>query len=89
LITWNFFIQNYKTIIDYFSNAFLLPLHNKSTTENFATEEKAVEIKDFFEKNPTPIAARNIQQSIETIRLNAAWLQRDVSAIKKFLAEKK
>lgn len=89
LITWNFFKQNYKTIIDYFSNAFLLPRLIKCITENFATEEKAAEIKDFFEMHPTPIATRTIQQSIETIKLNAAWLERDVKDIKQFLTEKK
>lgn len=57
----------------------------KYLTENFATEERAVEVEEFFKKHHSPGAERTIQQSIETIRLNAAWLNRDLEAIREYL----
>ena len=49
----------------------------KSLTDDFCSEERAVEVEQFFREHPHPGAERSIQQSLETIRLNAAWLQRD------------
>lgn len=56
-------------------------------TENFASEEMASEVENFFRDKQIPGTERTVQQSLETIRLNAAWLQRDQDAIKKYLAE--
>lgn len=57
----------------------------KYLTENFATEEKATEIEQFFKENEFPGTERTVLQSVETIRLNAAWLQRDLSNITEYL----
>ncbi|KAL1452104.1 hypothetical protein WDU94_006414 [Cyamophila willieti] len=58
----------------------------KHTTENFASESRAQELISFFAKNPTPWIERTVQQSVETIRLNAEWLKRDGQAVKEFLS---
>ena len=50
------------------------------STSGFVTEEKAVEVEEFFKKNPTPAA-----QNCEAIRLNAKWLERDSKAIEDWL----
>lgn len=57
----------------------------KIITENFVTEERAIEVEQFFKENNCPAAERSIQQSIETIRLNAAWLNRDLPTITEYL----
>ena len=57
----------------------------KYTTENFASETKAQEIEKFFQEHDFPGTERTIQQSLETIRLNEAWLKRDESSIREFL----
>ena len=49
------------------------------------TEEKAVEVEEFFKKNPTPSAERIVRQNCEAIRLNAKWLERDSKAIQEWL----
>ena len=51
----------------------------------FTSEEKAAEIEQFFKDNEAPFADRTIKQSLETIRLNAKWLQRDREDVAKFL----
>lgn len=57
----------------------------KCLTENFATEEKALEVETFFRENSFPGTERNVLQSVETIRLNAAWLRRDLPNITEYL----
>ena len=51
------------------------------TTEDFTTLEKAAEVEAFFESHPAPAAARTVRQSLERIRSNALWLERDGKAI--------
>lgn len=58
----------------------------KLVTQNFATEEKAMEIEQFFESNPMPGTERSVQQSVETIRIQAKWLDRDLESIRKFFS---
>ena len=58
-------------------------------TKGHASEEKAAEIKAFFDAHPCPPAARNIEQALESVHANAAWVQRDKAAIAKFLSEEK
>lgn len=57
------------------------------TTAGFVSEEKAVEIEQFFKENPWPVADRVVKQNCEAIRLNASWLARDAKAVQQWLAE--
>lgn len=85
-LTWTFFKENWKILLDQYSGGFLLTRLVKHITENFASEEKALEVESFFKAHEFPGAERTIQQSIETIRLSAAWLNRDLAEITEFLA---
>lgn len=58
----------------------------KSMTQNFASESKATEIEQFFDSNPIPGTERSIQQAVETIRIQAKWLDRDLESIRKFVS---
>ena len=55
-------------------------------TGSFTTTERASEVEDFFKAHPAPSAARTIQQSLERIGLNAAWLERNRNDIGAWLA---
>ena len=57
----------------------------KNTIENFSTFEKADEIERFFEDKDTSCLVRSINQAVESVRLNAAWLERDKESISQFL----
>jgi puromycin-sensitive aminopeptidase len=85
VLAWQFFRNNYDKLVNRYKSGFLLTRLVKCTTEHFVTENYAQDIQEFFDKHPTPGAERNVQQSIETIRLNVAWLKRDKEAIEKFL----
>lgn len=54
-------------------------------TENFASEEKAAEVNAYFATHKWPGTERSVQQAVESIRLNADWLNRDAAAIKTYL----
>lgn len=89
ILAWQFFRDNWKVLMDRYEGGFLLSRLVKFTTEDFASEESALEVEKFFQEHPTPGAERTVQQSVETIRLNAAWLGRDRDAIKSYLVESK
>ncbi|XP_022902061.2 puromycin-sensitive aminopeptidase [Onthophagus taurus] len=86
-LAWTFFKDNWKRLIDIYQGGFLLARLVKFTTENFASEEMAVEVEQFFRDHKSPGTERTVQQAVETIRLNAAWLARDKDAITAYLNE--
>lgn len=86
-MTWNFFKENWKILMDQYQGGFLLTRLVKGITENFATEERAREVEEFFKKHEFPGTERTVQQSIETIKLNSSWLQRDLIGITEFLKQ--
>lgn len=49
------------------------------------TEEHAQDVEQFFKEHPTPGTDRTVLQSIESIRLNAAWLARDKDSMREYL----
>ena len=44
------------------------------TASRFTTPERLRDVERFFEEHPTPAAERAVRQTLETIRLNIAWL---------------
>lgn len=80
------FVQEYKDLLrKKYETGHILRRILQSCTENFASEEKALEVAAFFEQNKFPGAERTIQLSLETIRLNASWLARDGEDMKNYL----
>lgn len=86
-LAWKFLQDNW----DIFHNRYqsgginLLTYIIGGTTENFTTLAKAEEVEEFFKSHPAPGAERKIKQSLERIRSNAAWLERDGEPIAKWL----
>jgi puromycin-sensitive aminopeptidase len=83
-LAWEFFKSNWKILFDKYEGGFLLSRLVKYVTDGFASNEKADEIEKFFQTNNFPGTERTVQQSIETIKLNAAWLQRDLAKLTEF-----
>lgn len=84
LLAWQFVKKNYNLLTDRYKSGQTLARIVKSTTENFVGDNFAEDIEKFFETNPTLGIERAIQQSIETVRLNSAWLKRDEKALREF-----
>ncbi len=58
----------------------------KGLVENFGSEEVALEVEEYFGNHPIAGTSRSVEQGVENIRLNAAWLARDANSIKNYLA---
>ncbi|HEY7862427.1 MAG TPA: ERAP1-like C-terminal domain-containing protein, partial [Thermoanaerobaculia bacterium] len=87
-LAWSFLQSRWEEFNRrYGKGGFLLARLISSTTADFASEERAREVEQFFRLHPAPAAERTIRQSIERIRSNAAWLKRDLKAIEQWLAE--
>lgn len=81
---WQHFKENFAIFAQRYRATAMFPRIIKKILPSFASEERASEVESFFEKNPLGIDL-TIGQTVESIRLNAAWLARDREEIKKYL----
>lgn len=72
-------------IFIFLKGGFLLARLIKYLIENFASEERATEVEEFFKNKQFPGTERTVSQAVETIRLNAAWLKRDRDSLAAYL----
>lgn len=86
-MAWEFFKENNKQLLERYQGGFLLSRLIKYLIENFASEERAKEVEEFLQVNQIPGCERTVSQAVETIRLNAAWLQRDREQLAIFLRD--
>ncbi|RWS12695.1 Puromycin-sensitive aminopeptidase-like protein [Dinothrombium tinctorium] len=82
---WQFLRENHEELFHRYESSMLLSLLIKYCTNDFASEEKAREVEEFFIEHPTPGAERAVKQSLESIRHNAKWLSRDIEDIRNYL----
>ncbi|KAI9588021.1 puromycin-sensitive aminopeptidase isoform X1 [Glossina fuscipes] len=84
-MAWQFFKDNHQKLLEQYQGGFLLARLIKYITENFASEERAVEVEEYFKNKQFPGTERTVSQSVETIRLSAAWLKRDLDSLTEYL----
>ncbi|TRY77959.1 hypothetical protein TCAL_11219 [Tigriopus californicus] len=82
-LAWTFFKDHFDLFYGRYKGGSLMARLIKSTADAFKTDEKAEEVTKFFESKGNP-AERSVKQSIESIRLNAAWWKRDGKDIQGF-----
>jgi len=79
-VTWDFFVSNWNFFDENFNKGgqnFVVGSVVGSVASVFSREEDAQMISDFFRSNPMPSAESTLRQSLETVRVNAARIQRD------------
>ena len=76
-LAWEFVKDNWAEIDRRYGQGGFAVTAIVSTAGAFTTLERAQEVDEFFKVNPAPSAARTVQQSLERIRLNHAWLRRN------------
>ncbi|XP_058067309.1 puromycin-sensitive aminopeptidase isoform X2 [Anopheles bellator] len=86
-ISWDYFRERWQVLLNQYEGGFLLARLIKYLTENFSTEERAQEVEQFFREHEFAGTERTVSQSIETIRLNANWLRRDLDTITAYLKQ--
>lgn len=85
-IAWKYFKDNVTTFQERFGEGtYIVPRLVESLTQNFASLDKIEEVEAFFKTNEFSGVERTVQQSIEKIRLNQAWLARDSKELEEFL----
>ncbi|XP_011182080.1 puromycin-sensitive aminopeptidase isoform X2 [Zeugodacus cucurbitae] len=84
-MAWEFFKDNNQKLLQQYQGSFLLTRLIKYLIENFASEERATEVENYFKENQFPGTERTVSQAVETIRLNANWLNRDLDSLTAYL----
>ena len=87
-LTWNFMKEHWAELDRRYGKGGFAIMRLVSITGGFTTPEREREVAEFFETHPAPSAARTIQQSLERIRLNVKWLERNRDAVGQWLAER-
>lgn len=86
-IGWQFIQANWSTIEKrYGEGGHLLTYFVDAVGGAFNTSDKAREIEQFFANHPNPGIERKVKQAIERTELRAAWRDRDLAAVKNYLA---
>ncbi|RNA09032.1 puromycin-sensitive aminopeptidase-like [Brachionus plicatilis] len=85
-LTWQFVKENWDTIHSRYSSGFLITRLCKTVSENFATQKDYEDVEAFFKAHPVAAAQRSIQQGLESIQVNQAWLKRDEQKLRSFLS---
>ncbi len=76
-MAWDFVKDNWEEFSRRYSDGLFALSRLVAITARFTTQEKLDDVEGFFDEHPTPAADRAISQSLETVRLNVAWLARN------------
>ena len=84
-IAWDFLKANWKEFDRRYGKGGFAIMRLVSIGSNFSSSDKEDEVREFFQVNPAPSAARTIEQTLESIRLNTAWIDANQSSVEKWL----
>lgn len=84
-LAWNFFKDNFSFFQEAYSSLFLGNSLVKSVTGVFASEEMASEVEAFFQANQFYGTEKAVSQSVESIRISANWLARELCNVKDYI----
>ena len=84
-LAWDFVKENWAEFDRRYGKGGFMIMRLVSITETFTTLERANEVEEFFEANPVAGAQRTVQQALESIRLNARWLELNSGAVTDWL----
>ncbi len=85
-ITWRFVQDNWGLFVErYGGGGHMLDAIPQYAGLAFATKNAAREVESFFAQHHHPSITRPVAQAVESIRIRAAWYDRDQSAIEAFL----
>jgi len=76
-LAWEFLKDNWDEFDRRYGRGGFAIMRLVTITGAFTTPERAREVEEFFSSHPAPSAQRTIQQSLERIRLNVQWLERN------------
>ena len=80
-LAWEFLKDNWDEFDRRYGQGGFGLMRLVSITSAFASVDRREEVERFFKDHPAPAADRSIRQSLERIRLNVAWLERNRSEL--------
>ena len=88
-IWWNFIRKNWKMLVSRYGDGGHTLSRLIKAIGGSAEEKHLKSFKKFFTTHPAPGAKRSVEQVLERLEGNVAWLKRDQKIIEKFLKENK
>ena len=85
-LAWEFLKANWAEFDRRYGRGGFAIMRLVGTTGAFTTPERAGDVEQFFQLHPAASAQRTIQQSLERIRLNVKWLERNRSGLEQWFA---
>ncbi|MSQ10229.1 MAG: M1 family peptidase [Dehalococcoidia bacterium] len=85
-LAWKFVQDNWDEIDRRYGSGGFGIMSLVGMTGGFTTLDRAAEVEGFFAEHPAPSAARTVQQSLERIRLSAAWLDKNRAPLAEWFA---
>ncbi len=86
-MAWEFVKESWGELSRRYSDGFFALSRLVGITAGFTTRDKLADVEGFFAEHPTPSADRAISQSLETIRLNIAWLDHNRADLRAYFAD--
>ncbi|KAJ2699403.1 hypothetical protein FB645_005343 [Coemansia sp. IMI 203386] len=89
-VLWKWFCENYQRVVNRLGECSALLGHVVGTVINdFATKEMAQAVESWFADKRTMAFDRTLPQSLEFIRVRAAWYARDCDDVRRWFKDKK
>ena len=86
-MAWDFVKENWDEFSRRYSDGLFALSRLVGITARFTTQERLDDVEGFFDEHPTPAADRAISQSLETVRLNVAWLAHNRADLQAYFGE--
>ncbi len=87
-LAWEFLKERWEELDRRYGKGGFAIMRLVSIGAGFATAERETEVREFFESHPAPSAARTVQQTLESIRLNTRWAEKNLGAVGEWLASR-
>ena len=87
-LAWEFVKANWEELDRRYGRGGFAITSLVAFTGGFTALERAAEVEEFFATHPAPSAERTIRQSLERIRLNAKWLERNRTALAQWFSSR-
>ena len=86
-LAWEFLKDNWSEFDKRYGKGGFGLMRLVSLTKRFSTQNEYDDVMQFFKNNPVPAAERTVRQSLEKIKINVAWLDKNIKEIKKLLGD--
>ena len=85
-LAWAFIQEHWDELYRRYAPSGFLIRRLVQVSEGFTTPARAKEVQAFFRRRSAPEVARAVQQSLEKVRINTAWLTRNAADLRRWFA---